>query len=168
MLRADLDGLPVLLVPQPYAILPYRHGDEEHWLPLLRTTLGPSWTTRRWRAEIAADPAFDPSGLFFVVRDSKIVGSAWARNFDHADHPRAGYLQLVAVDARHGGQKLGYWLTVRALQHLRTGGRGKALLDTEDHRLPAIELYLRLGFKPLATHPTHPGRWATVLQQLGR
>ncbi len=168
MQRADLDGLPVLEVPAPYAILAYRDGDEADWLPLLQATMGPSWTARRWREEIAADPAFDPFGLFFAVRDSKIIGSAWARNLGEADRPHDGYVQLVAVSASHRGHKLGYSLTVRALQHLRAGGHDHALLDTEDHRLAAIELYLRLGFKPLATHVTHPGRWSSVMQHLGR
>ena len=168
MRRPSLDDLPPVRPPGPYRLRAYRPGDELAWVALLRATIGPSWTERRWRAELATDPLFDPTGLFFAVRDDRIVGSACARDLDGTDRTRAGYLQLVAVRAEDRGHKLGHWLSLRALHHLRARGRREAVLDTEDHRLAAIELYLRLGFAPLPTHPTHDERWAAVLVELGR
>ena len=168
MRRADLDGLPPVRLPPPYHLRSYRPEDAPGWLRLLRETIGPSWTERRWRTELATDPALDLAGLFLAVRADSVVGSAWGRPLDPANPADAGYVQLVAVDGEHRGHKLGYWLTLRALHHLRGRGARDAVLDTEDHRLAAIELYLRLGFAPLPTHPTHARRWTDVLRELGR
>ena len=168
MRRPTLDDLPPVRAPDTYHLRAYRPGDELAWLTLLRATIGPSWTERRWHCELTSDPLFDRAGLFFAVCDEQIVGSASARDLDDTSETPAGYLQLVAVRAEHRGHKLGQWLSLQALRHLRARGRRVALLDTEDHRLAAIELYLRLGFEPLPIHPSHAERWAAVLAELGR
>jgi mycothiol synthase len=53
------------------------------------------------------------------------------------------------------------------LHHFRESGCTGAVLETDDHRLPAIRLYLSLGFLPQMVAPDHPERWRAVFQALG-
>ena len=39
-------------------------------------------------------------------------------------------------------------------------------LETDDHRLPAIAAYLRLGYVPQYTEADHEGRWSAIFTQL--
>ena len=61
----------------------------------------------------------------------------------------------------------GFWASLGALRHLAKEGRCSARLDTDDFRLPAIVIYLRLGFRPLLVHPNQRERWRRVLARLG-
>lgn len=167
MRRPSLDALPSIGILEPYRIRTYQSGDEAPWLILMRATFGPSWTTGRWQTDLIARPQFDAAGLFMAVRDDVLVGSACAWRLEPGEQT-VGYIQLVAVDPGHRGHKLGYWLTLSVLRYFLDQGLHEAILDTEDHRLAAIELYLRLGFEPLDRHATHPARWGTIYAQLGR
>lgn len=167
MRRPTLDGLAPVDPPEPYRVRTYRPGDETAWLDIMRNTFGPSWTLARWRTDIVGRPQFAPANLFLAVRGEIIVGSASAWRLDAAE-PGVGYIQLVGVRPDHRGYKLGYWLTLSVLHRFRAQGLTEAILDTEDHRLAAIELYLRLCFEPLDRHPTHEGRWAAIYSELGR
>ena len=167
MFRASLDHLPPVIVPPGYSLRTYRPGDEVPWLEIMREAIGPSWTFPKWQTEIIGRPQFDPAGLFFAVRGTTVVGSACAWRLDPSEQD-VGYIHMVAVRPEERGHKLGYWLTLRVLHRLTEQGMREAILDTDDHRLAAIEVYLRLGFEPLKLHTSHEERWAAVLTSLGR
>jgi hypothetical protein len=38
---------------------------------------------------------------------------------------------------------------------------------TDDHRLPALKVYLGLGFRPDLGHPSYAERWERLFAQLG-
>ncbi len=167
MRRPTLADLPPVVMPPPYRLRTYRTGDETAWLEIMRATIGPSWTAQRWEADVIGRPQFDPAGLFFAEHGQTIVGSACAWRLVPAKRV-SGYVHMVGVSPAYQGHKLGYWLTLSTLHYFHRAGLRDAILDTEDHRLPAIELYLRLGFEPLPTHATHLGRWHEILRELGR
>jgi mycothiol synthase len=74
---------------------------------------------------------------------------------------------MVAVDPMHRSHGLGKALTVAVLRRFRERGFRRAVLQTDDFRLPAIRLYLGFGFRPSMTHESHPGRWREIYRQLG-
>ncbi|MCJ7822097.1 MAG: GNAT family N-acetyltransferase, partial [Armatimonadetes bacterium] len=67
----------------------------------------------------------------------------------------------------HRGRGLGRALVLSVLRRLREVGVASATLDTDDFRLPAIRLYLALGFRPELTHESHAERWRDVRRELG-
>jgi mycothiol synthase len=79
---------------------------------------------------------------------------------------RSGNVHYVATHPDHRGKGLGRIVTVRVLQHLATLGLEDAFLLTDDYRLPALRLYLRLGFVPRYHDQTHEGRWSLLFPQL--
>jgi mycothiol synthase len=70
------------------------------------------------------------------------------------------------VDPAHQGQKLGYIVSLAVLNMFVERGCKDAVLETDDHRLPAIKTYRNLGFHPEHRHETHPERWARILADL--
>ena len=51
-------------------------------------------------------------------------------------------------------------ICVAALRFVRDRGIPYAFLNTEDFRVPAVRLYLDLGFEPEMVDPAHPAWWA--------
>ena len=73
---------------------------------------------------------------------------------------------MVGVHADARGLGAGKMIGLAALYDLRDRGYKSALLSTDEHRLPAISLYLSLGFEPVFTHESHKARWEKVFEQI--
>jgi mycothiol synthase len=67
-------------------------------------------------------------------------------------------------DAR--GLGMGRLVCLAALHSLRDRGYKSAVLSTDDTRIPAISLYLSLGFEPVYSHESHKERWEKVFNVL--
>ena len=113
------------------------------------------------------DPARDPSderaplpldGIFFATLGEQLVGAActFLRTDDVAE------LGWVVVQPAHRGQGLGLQVCRAVLCFARDLGYRYVYLLTEDYRLPAIRLYLRLGFERERVNPNHPAWWAAL------
>ncbi len=76
----------------------------------------------------------------------------------------AGWAQLMT--GAHRGRRLGRCVSLAALRHMRQRGCQRAVLDTDDDRLPAIRTYLALGFVPHMVEDDHPARWQRVMSHL--
>jgi mycothiol synthase len=169
MKRADLEGLPSLALPAPYRIRTYADGDEAHWAAIMNTGIGTDWTAERCRERLTGRPQFEPDGLYFATSGNspreEVAGSAcaWRTNVEERE---TGYVHMVCVTPEHRGHGLGYWLTLATLHYFRAHGYTRAILNTDDFRLPAIQTYLRLGFVPDMTHVSHPDRWTDALTRL--
>jgi mycothiol synthase len=163
----SLEGLPEVVAPAGYRLRSYREGDAAEWCRLIRENIGGEYDERAFRESTAASGGFDAKGLFFAEQEGRIVGTAcgvWRREYGE----RTGYLHMVAVDPQHQGRGLGRALTLAVLHRLRERGYRRAVLETDDWRLPALRLYLSLGFRPRISHQSHEQRWREVYRRLGR
>ncbi len=162
-----LDRLPELEVAEGYRLRIYRAGDEAAWCRLVNECIGGQHDEAGCRASLTETPRFAPQDLFFAERDGEVAGTACA--WRGAGVPEGvGYVHMVAVDPAHRGKQLGKALVVAVLRRFRELRYHTATLRTDDHRLPAIRLYLGLGFHPVMTHESHPGRWEAVYENLSR
>jgi len=64
-------------------------------------------------------------------------------------------------------RRLGTIVSTAATRRLIEAGYRRIYLLTDDFRLPAIRIYLALGYAPLFHAPGMPERWQVVLQQIG-
>ena len=53
------------------------------------------------------------------------------------------------------------------MRYLKNAGYKKASLLTDDWRLPALKLYLRMGWRPWLVEDDMPGRWKDICDKLG-
>ncbi|WP_130275880.1 GNAT family N-acetyltransferase [Cecembia calidifontis] len=60
---------------------------------------------------------------------------------------KKGWIEDVVVDEQYRGQGIGRKLMEKLLEEGKKKGLTEILLFTEDHRIPAIRLYLDLDFK---------------------
>lgn len=164
MVRADLDGLPEMDLPEGVSMRSYREGDEESWADIVNTGLGGRHTVQSAREELILRPQFDPLGLFFVCLNGEPVGTACAWR-QTPEERTVGYVHMVCVRPEARGKNLGYLVTLQVLRYFRNHGFASAILDTDDFRIPAIKSYLRLGFRPHYFDLAHAERWERLARE---
>ncbi len=158
--RAALD---LGAVPPGYELRTFRPGDEAGWVALLNANgeLG-DWNLERVSGVLAG-------GLveqFFAVGPAVLAACAGVHDvvLDGATYWEIGW---VASHPGHRGNGLGQLVTGAAAVHAQGLASRPIMLRTDDFRLPAIKVYLRLGFEPLLDHPSYPERWRLLAARLG-
>ena len=165
-MRRRLADLPAPLVPVGYALRPLGPTDLPIWVDLMRRNgeLG------QWSAERAAalfGGQIELAASFVVTRGDVAVATAQLnphRLDEYAPTPELGW---VAADPAHRGRGLGRAVCLAVLRAAAAAGHREIFLRTDDHRRPAIALYLSLGFIPWLRDPTAPARWRAVQKEIG-
>ncbi len=162
MRRPDLDNLPEIVLPEGYELRPFQPGDGPSASATLSLAFEDEWTEERVLRDLAENACVRT--MFVVVTDGQVVSTASAAEME--SHPGSGYVHFVGTHPEHTGKRLGYMATLATLHEFRRLGYPDAVLNTDDHRLPAIRTYMNLGFNMEATDPTHFMRWLTIVQAL--
>jgi mycothiol synthase len=165
MIREQLETLPRLQLPEGYTARSQRLGDEEAWERIIMASFGGE---HHFDKEIAADEPYMPERVWFVCDSDDVpvaTASAWYRKQWNED---TGYLHMVGLLPEQAGKKLGYYVSLAVLHRMVHEGRTRAVLNTDDFRLPAIKTYLNLGFLPKLAGPDHYDRWKALSVTLGR
>ena len=165
MLRDHLDDLPPIVIPDGYELRTYREGDEQAWCNIMEGNIAQNWTRERCRLRLIDDPRFDAHNLFFALHQGQPVASACAWKTT-VDADIVGEIHMVAALESHRGKGLGNLVNAAVLHRLKDLGFQKSHLKTDDHRLAAINSYLKAGFEPLNTHISHAERWEAIIDRL--
>jgi len=164
ILRRAALPLPPLELPTGVALRVFKETwGPAAWEHIVNAAFGQDFSFDK---KMRADAAFRPERILFLEQGGQpvAVAAAWQRD---RWPPGTGYLHYVAVLPEARGQHLGYWVSLACLHQMRREGNARALLETQDERLPAIKTYLRLGFVPdLKSHRSYPARWEAILGQI--
>ena len=168
-MRRKLERLPSLIVPPGYALRPLQPSDAAAWAALLAQTgeLG-DWSLER------AAPYFAPSGpmllagSYFLTHNGAPIATAQLHLHHDDEYAPIPELGWVAVSRAQRGRGLGYIVSLAVLHYAASAGHRDVFLRTDDHRLPAISTYLKLGFQPWLRDASAPPRWDRVLQAIGK
>ena len=160
-----LDGPPAVHIPNGYTLRTYQPGDEPGFYKVMDLAGFKNWddeTLRPWLLKVL------PDGWFLVVYQpsSEIVATAMANHNPQTRHPFGGELGWVAGHPDHAGQGLGMAVCAAVIRRLLQAGYRHIYLNTDDWRLPAVTIYLRLGWVPLLYAPGMAERWRAVCEQL--
>jgi mycothiol synthase len=134
-------------------------GDASGLATVLTAAFGEVWDVERVFREL-----FNDSGVpvtFLVERDGAVVGTASYQVKEEPD-PRAGWVHWVGVHPGARGFGLGEVLTHRVLREAVSRGASCVYLTTDDFRVPAIRVYVRLGFEADSWHESHAERWQSI------
>ena len=118
-----------------------------------------TWTPEKAICDLLAEPSVKT--VFVIENDGKIVATASARLIPD-EFPGSGYVHWVGGDPEHRGKRLGYLASLATLHEFARLGCQDTVLHTDDFRIPAIKVYLALGFRPEESHATHPSRWGKL------
>lgn len=168
-MKRVLSMLPEVVVPAGYRLRHFTPDDGEAWAGLLSENgeLG-AWDAARSAPYFTDDSHMALEGAFLITKGSQPVATAQlhltpAGRF--APLPEMGW---VAVSPRHQGHGLAAVVCLAVMHHAASTGHQEIFLKTDDHRLPAIWTYLKLGFSPWLTDVSHAARWDTVCAALDR
>ena len=167
MRRPHLRDLPsVRPLPDGYRIREYAGMDD---LPALLATLQEAffepWDEARARRELLDVPGV--KAIYVIDHGGAVVGTTSSKYVSDL-YPGAGYVHWVAVANAHLRRGLAAVLLNRVLHDFIERDYHDAVLETDDHRLPAISAYLRFGFLPVydVRSESHRERWSAIFQQI--
>ena len=160
MRRGRLDDLPDLCVPEGFNARHFADGDEAAWEHIIERTLFPM----KFDEGIRSADFYKNERVWFICRDEVPVATATAWVYEK--QPATGYVHMVGALPEWKGHGLGCQVSLAALLQMRADGVKDAVLHTDDHRLPAIKIYLKLGFEPIMEHESHEQRWRDVFSAL--
>lgn len=173
---AGVGAMPDVGAPEGYALRRYRPGDEESMGATLRAAGFTDWDADRVLGYL--EDADRQRGSAVVAFGGRIVASTFASRMladrvspvtgKPGEPPREGVLDYVATHPDHQGRGLGRATCTAVSRYLVGQGCETVSLLTDDWRLPAIHLYLSLGYEPVMNREDMPGRWARVMEGLGR
>ena len=163
-----------VVLPDGYVARGYRDGDVAGWASLLQNgEFGDGWDEHRVSDYLEHPERREGSSL--VEHDGCIVAATFAsREYipsdpsarDISERSRVGILDYVVTDPGHRGKGLGRATCTQVARFLVSRGCTSVSLATDDWRLPAIHLYLSLGFQPLMNREDMPERWASIYEKL--
>lgn len=137
-------------------------GDEESWIELLGLCGFDGWDRGRFDAYM--DKPERKEGSRLVLLGGRVVAATFAgRGGVEANVGRVDY---VVSHPGHRSRGLGRAVCAGVLDYLLGRGYETVELFTDDWRLPAIGLYLSLGFSPDMTGAGMRARWELVMERL--
>jgi len=157
---------PAVLLPEGYTLRTFQPGDETPFYELMGLAGFGHWDDeimQPWRDMVL------PDGWFLIVDETggQMVSTAIAHHRPDALHPFGGSLGWLAGHPEHAGKGLGMAISAAVVRRLLEFGYKNIYLNTEDWRLPALSIYLRLGWVPLLYLPDMEERWRDVCAKLG-
>ncbi|OQA41023.1 MAG: Mycothiol acetyltransferase [Chloroflexi bacterium ADurb.Bin325] len=156
---------PEITLPHGYLLRTFAPADADAYLALMHAAGFTQWDVAHLTAELEF---VLPDGLFVVehMPTAALVATAMAEHHAGPLHPFGGELGWVAGDARHAHRGLGRAVCTAVVRRLLSAGYRRIYLKTDDFRLPAIAVYLRMGFAPFLYQDDMFARWQAVCAQL--
>jgi mycothiol synthase len=167
------DTCPSIPVPvkiaEGFSIRPLTEDMIEGWCETSRELNGGNlWSREEFISRMIFSPplALFPGHIFCVVEDSSgLVAGTASACLDSAK--KLGNLHMVSVRPEYKGRGLGKAVCSAAVNAFIENGVAEADLLTDDFRVPAIAIYLSIGFRPFLYQDDMPGRWTAILTGMG-
>ena len=161
MRRDTLTNLPPIVLPEGFSLHCEREGDDKIWEDLIERI----WGTRfSYEKAIREAGGYRPDRVLFLAFHEMEIATATAAEKDW--FPGEGWFRMIGTDPNFQGRGAGRLTCIAALHCLAANGFHSAVLSTDDLRIPAISLYLSIGFRPLKLREDHAVRWAHVMEQI--
>ncbi len=135
------------------------------WAELLNLSFEDGdWTPEKLDREFMSRPQFDPQGLFFaLVGDAPAsVALGW---LDEPGETVRGRIHYVGTSPGERGKGLGRAVVAGVTRYMQARGLRQVCLGTQQYRVPAVRLYLSLGFRPWPHSEEDEAVWAVALQR---
>jgi mycothiol synthase len=160
-----LHSPPGVNLPADYEIRTYEPRDRDAYLKLMASAGFTAFTEsnlQEWLKRVL------PKGLFVILHrpTGEMAATTMATHNPSDLHPFGGELGWVAGSPAHAGKGLGRAVCAAVVARFLQAGYERIYLKTDDWRLPAIKVYLQLGFVPFLFTTGMEERWKTVCGKL--
>ena len=147
--------VPSLKLPDGYALRSFRTGEDEVALTRLQNAaFSQSWgfspnTVEEISARVHSKRS-DPDGIIFLINNDQPAAYNWTLRASNAESS-TGWISMTGAHPDHRGKGLGTAAVVAGMEFLKAKGVGGIELEVDRDNAPAREMYLKLGFKTVAT-----------------
>lgn len=158
-----LQDVPPVELPYGFGLRTFQPADEAAYYGLLARANLERFPLDWWVLHML------PDGFFLVEEEGsgKLVATCLAAHHPTDRHPFGGQLGWLAADQDYTGRGLGYAVSAAVTRRLVTAGYRRIYLTTDDFRLAAIKIYLKMGWVPLLYQEDMADRWKAVCNKLG-
>lgn len=163
MRHNDITHLPPFSLPHGFSLHNHKEGTEENWEALIEKAFSSHYS---FEACIKNGGDYSPERVLYIAEGDRDIATATA--VEKADFPGEGWFRMVGTVPEARGKGAGRLVCLAALHSLAARGYKTAVLSTDDIRIPAIKLYLSLGFVPIYTHESHAERWEKIFAELNK
>ena len=167
MIRDNLDQIPAYALPPGNYLRAYQAGDEETWVTIQSAAdVYNEITLDLFVREFGQDHALLAARqLYLCTSDHRPIGTAAAWFDDNYEGQKFGLVHWVAILPEHQGLGLAKPLMTAVCQRLRKLGHDRAYLTTSTARIPAINLYLKFGFRPVEENDVESTKWQAPIKR---
>jgi len=171
MILPDLSHLPGAMLPPGHTWRTFRpdaiEEDIDLWLHVGKAAFPDNGFDREWfYNEYISKPHWDPERIvmIFAGDEPASICSAWSIDPDERE---VGLIHWVGTHPDHKGKHLGKIAALICLHWLRRRGFRAAILNTDSFRIPALKIYLQLGFHPCYKRGAGEDVWQEIFDVLG-
>ena len=151
-------------LPEGYSFRMYTPGDEKEWIRVQDEADDYTDADENlFNQEFGSHRSELPRRMAFLKHGDRVIGSATAWIDDINGDPVTGRLHWVAIVPEYQGRNLAAPLTYFTLSLFPALNCSRAYLLTNAVRIPAISLYLKIGFKPVIGNPEEQCAWEEIL-----
>jgi len=155
--RQPVPGLPKLT--DNVELRTFQHSDAPGLRALLETGTFGTWPAERLEALFVHEiDRLDERGIHLAIFGGIPIGHCCLMIRGEPEGT-VGKLGWVVVHPDWRGKQIGRAVCVAALHDADRRGLGTVVLNTEDFRLPAVRLYLDLGFAPVLGDGAEQDAW---------
>lgn len=165
MLLSDLSTIPSIKLPPGYHSAALSPGHEIDYIGVMRRSLVAEADMEWFCRTFSNDAQYNPDNLLLIYEDTTPIAAAAAWQ-TLLGSKKTGLVHMVGVDRKYQGRGLGRVITLLVLRRLKERGFHSVMAATEDFRIPALSLYLSLGFKPVCRNRLDALRWKKVLSRI--
>lgn len=141
-------------------------ADAEGLAAVLTDAFLDTWDVRRVDNELLQDPEVIHTWVVESEQGTILATASELVRLETGAH--RGYLHWVATSPSARGLGLGELVSRKSLAGLSSSGLDYAALNTDDSRLPAVTLYLKLGFVPEVRSEDERTAWSGMLKSVVR
>ena len=158
----------IFSLPAGYSFEYYSGKEEQRadWIKICsQGRLGVDGTADEFNRDIVKTPGVNPERDLIFVLSPAGERVATITFFEQPDRETA-WLHMVCCSEAARGCGIGNAIVSFATSRLLERGVKKIMLKTDDWRLPAIQAYLRFGFKPVTEGFDYAERWKAILASI--
>lgn len=164
MRKPSLGDVEMPILKEGYSVHTHVEGrDEKVWEQIIEEAFEMHFSFDKC---IRNGGGYKPEYVQYVSINGEDVATTTA--VEKETFPGEGWMRMVGTKPSARGKGAGKLVMLMALNCLKNRGYKSVVLSTDDFRLPAISMYLSLGFEPIFLDPSHEERWKKVFEALGK
>ena len=157
----ERDVIPPLEVPEGFEIRPLKRGDEEQYLAMRPMSGFTEWDRARLDEYLNG-----PAKRVMLLVDKASGTFAQAASAESYTEEGTGQFGWLLSNPAYRGRGLGRPISIATMQALKEEGFKRFAIFTDDFRVPALRIYLKLGWHPVYHADDMEGRWTAIGKQL--